>query len=115
MIKHFAESGHAIFRGTSPLKRGILRKRGGRHLDKHGIGIQITSTSGDNTYVWVVLCRDSNRYVDESRYKDPELSPENLEEADYGNIQETDAKQPTIQSRSQCSSSDDHFPINGRK
>ena len=57
----------------------------------------------------------SNRYVDELRYNDPEPSPERLEEAGYGNMQEFDAEQPTMQSRSQCSSSDDHIPINERK
>ena len=38
-------------------------------LHKHGIAIQITSTSGDNTNVWVVISRGSNRYVDELRWK----------------------------------------------
>ena len=61
------------------------------------------------------ISRGSNRYVDELRYNDPELSPERLEEAVYGNMQERDAEQPTMQSRSQCSSSDDHIPINERK
>ena len=28
MIKHFAESGHSIFRGTSALNRGMLRRKG---------------------------------------------------------------------------------------
>ena len=72
------------------------------HLDVHGIEIQIPSTSGDNTNVWVVISRGSNRYVDELRYKDPEYSPGNFEEADYGSMQETDAEQPTTQSRPQC-------------
>ena len=72
------------------------------HLNVHGIEIQIPSTSGDNTNVWVVISRGSNRYVDELRYKDPEYSPGNLEEADYGSMQETDAEQPTTQSRPQC-------------
>ena len=60
------------------------------------------------------ISRGSNRYVDESRYNNPEPSPERLE-AGYGNMQERDAEQPTMQSRSQCSSSDDHIPINERK
>ena len=46
------------------------------HLDKHGIEIQIPFTSGDNTDVWVVISRGSNRNVDELRHKDPEYSPE---------------------------------------
>ena len=31
MIKDFAESGHPIFRGTSALNRGILKRKGGRN------------------------------------------------------------------------------------
>ena len=54
-------------------------------------------------------------HVDELRYKDLEHSPENLEEADYGDMQEIDAEQTTIQSRSQCSSYDNHIPNNERK
>ena len=61
------------------------------------------------------ISRGSNRYVDELRYNDPELSPERLEEAVDGNMQERDAEQPTMQSISQCSSSDDHIPTNERK
>ena len=83
------------------------------HLDGHGSETQIRSTCGDDTNVWVVISRGSNNYVDDSRYKDPEYSPGSFEEADYGSMQETDAKQPTLQSRPQCCSpSDDHIPIN---
>ena len=72
------------------------------------------SASGDNTNVWLVVCRDPNRYVDELRYKEPEHCPENFEEGSYGDTQEINAEQPTIQSRSQCSSSVDHIPIDER-
>ena len=61
------------------------------HLGVHGIGIQIPSTSGVNTHVWVI-CQGPNRYVDELRYKATEYSPGSLEEADYGSMQETDAE-----------------------
>ena len=85
------------------------------HLDKHGIDNQIHCTSGDKTNVWVVMCRGANRYVDELRYKDPEPSPKNLEEVDYGGMQEIHAEQLTIQSGPQCSLSDDHLPTPERK
>ena len=83
--------------------------------DKHGIEIQIPSTSRDNTSVWVAICRGPNRYVDELRYKNPESSPERPEEAGYGKKQEIHAERPTIQSRSFCSSSDDYIPNPERK
>ena len=84
------------------------------HLHVHGIEIQISSTSGDNTNVWVVISRGSNRYVDELRCKDPEYSPGSFEEADYGSMQETDAEQPTIQPRPQSNSSVDFIPTKER-
>ena len=48
------------------------------HHKVHGIEIQIPSTSGDNTEGWVVISRSSNRYVDESRYRDPEDLPDDI-------------------------------------
>ena len=44
------------------------------HHNVHGIEIQIASTSGDKTKVWVVLSRSSNRYVDEFRHRESEKS-----------------------------------------
>ena len=35
------------------------------HFEVHGIEIQIPSTSRDNTNVWVVISRGTNRNVDE--------------------------------------------------
>ena len=43
------------------------------------------------------------------------MSPERPEEAGYGKKQEILAEQPTIHSRHQCSSSDDHIPVSERK
>ena len=69
----------------------------------------------ETTNVWVVKSRGSNRDVDDLRHKDPAYSPANLEEADYGSTQETDAEQPTVQSGPQCSLSEDYFYISDRK
>ena len=44
------------------------------HHNIHGIEIQIPSTSGDKTKVWVVISSDSNRYVDELRHKESDKS-----------------------------------------
>ena len=93
----------------------VLEVKAFCHLDVHGIEIPTPSTSGDNTNVWVVIFRGSNRYVDELLSKDPEYSPGSLAKADYGNMQDTDAEQPTVQSGRQCSLSDDHSPIRERK
>ena len=41
---------------------------------RHGLEIQISSTSGDTTNVRVVIPRGPNRYVDELRYRDPQNS-----------------------------------------
>ena len=71
------------------------------YLDKHGIEIQISSTSGRNTNVWVSYPEAQNHHVDEFRYNDPEYSPQK--------------EQPTIQSGPQFSPSDDHNPIRERK
>ena len=51
------------------------------HLDFNRIEIQVSSTSGYNTNVWVVISRDSNRFVDELRCKDPEYSPGSFEKS----------------------------------
>ena len=48
------------------------------HHNLYGIEIHITSTSGDNTEVWVLISRSSNRYVDELRYGDSENLPEDV-------------------------------------
>ena len=43
MIKHFAESGHPIFRGTSALNRAMLRRKGGintRHFTAEPVNIE---------------------------------------------------------------------------
>ena len=85
------------------------------HTDVYGIEIQITSKSGDNINVWVVISRGSNRYVDELRYNDPEYAPESIQEPAYVSMQETDAEQSTIQSGPQCSLFDEHFHHNERK
>ena len=61
------------------------------HHEVHGLEIQISSTSADNTNVWVVISKSSHRYVDELRYKDPENSHE---EADYECMQHTDQDPP---------------------
>ena len=37
---------------------------------RSGIEIQILSTAGDNTKVWVVISRSRNRYVDELRHRE---------------------------------------------
>ena len=78
------------------------------HNGRHGIEIQIPSSSGENTNVWVAISRGPNRYVDELRYRDPEHS---LEEADYECMQDTDQQQATVQ----LEMSDDHIPIPERK
>ena len=39
------------------------------HHHVHGIEIQIPSTFGDKTKVWVVMSRSSNRHVDELRQR----------------------------------------------
>ena len=44
----------------------------------HGIGIQIPSTSGDKTKVWVVISRSSIRFVDELRHRVSENLPEEV-------------------------------------
>ena len=62
-----------------------------------------------------VISRGPNRYVGELRYNDPDRSPENCEEANYGSTEETLAKQPIAQSRSQCSPSEDHILIHERE
>ena len=49
------------------------------YLGKHGIEIQVPSTSGDNTNVWVVICRGPNRH--ELRYN---LLPNDLKQLGYG-------------------------------
>ena len=48
------------------------------HHKVHGIDIQIPSTSGDKTKVWVVVSRSSNWYVDELRYRKTENLPEEV-------------------------------------
>ena len=53
--------------------------------------------------------------MDKLRYKDPQSSPERPEEGRFGKKEEIHAERLTIQSRSQCSSSEDHIPIPGRK
>ena len=78
------------------------------HHGRHGIEIEIPSTSGDNTNVWVVTPRCPNCCVDVSRYRDPEHSPE---EAGHECMQDTDQEQPSIQ----FEMSDDHIPIHERK
>ena len=40
------------------------------HHSVYGINIQIPSSSGDNTNVWVVISRSSIRSVDELRYRE---------------------------------------------
>ena len=76
--------------------------------DVHGLEIRTTSTSGDDTNVWVVISRGPNRYLDELRYRDSEIS---LEEADYECMQDTDQEQSTIQ----LEMSNDHIPTHERK
>ena len=83
--------------------------------DIYGIEILKPSTSGNNTNPWFVTTRGASRYVDELRYNDPDYSPENFEVANYGSIEETHGEQPTIQSRSQCSQSEDHIPFHKRE
>ena len=85
------------------------------HLDICAIEIQIPSTSGNGSTSWVVISQGSKRHVEELRYNDPDHSPENFEEANYRSIVETRAEQPTTQSRSQCSQSQDHIPVHKRK
>ena len=82
------------------------------HLDVDGIEIQIPSTSPKFGWSYpeaqfaTWMSYDTRIQIN---------SPENFEEADYGATQEINAEQPTVQSRSQCSSSDDHIPIHERK
>ena len=61
------------------------------HPEVHpGLGIQVTTTLGDNTNVWTVISRGPNRYdryVDELRYRDPENSSGT---ADHECMQDTD-------------------------
>ena len=64
------------------------------HRGRHGIEIQIPSTSGDNTHAWVIISRSPNRYVDDLRYRDREHF---LEEADYECMQDPDQEQATNQ------------------
>ena len=78
------------------------------HHGRHGIEIQIPSTSGDNTIVWVVTFGGPNRYVDELRYRDPKNSPE---QADHECMQDADQEQPTVQ----LEMSDDHNQFLERK
>ena len=59
--------------------------------------------------------RVPNRYVDESRYNDPDYSPGSFEVADHGSIEVTHAEQPTTQSRSQCRRSKDHTLIDTKE
>ena len=35
MMMEFSESGHPVFRATSPLSRGTLKSKGGGQLSKH--------------------------------------------------------------------------------
>ena len=54
-------------------------------------------------------------YVDELLHNDPHHSLESFEEADFGSTEETHAEQPTTQTRSQCSPSEDHIPIQKKR
>ena len=70
ILLHHAESTHYLTRRDSEAKFWIFRYteigpvfdvKVTCHHDVHGLEIQISSTSGDNTKVWVVISRDSNR------------------------------------------------------
>ena len=73
------------------------------HHNVYGIEIQIPSTCGDNTNVWVVMSRSSNRYVDELRYRESENL---LEKVAQEYMQDHDQK------HSQCERSDDRILFN---
>ena len=75
------------------------------HHSVCGIEIQISSTSGDDTNVWVVISRSSNRCVDELRYRESQIS---LEEVAQECMQDQDEE------RSQGERSDDRIPIHKR-
>ena len=84
--------------------------------DHHGLEIQISSTSGDNTNVWVVISRGPNRHVDELRYRDPDCSPERHELVNYyRSTEQIRARQPTTQSNPLGNHSEDFIPISERK
>ena len=75
------------------------------HHNVHGTEIQICSTSGDKTKVWVVISRSSNRYVDELRHRESQNLPEEVAQEW---VQDQDEEY------SQGERSDDRIPIHKR-
>ena len=57
MMVTFAESGHPVFRSTSPLSRGQLKSKGGEKLSIHYCADQDTITTVFNTITYV-MCEE---------------------------------------------------------
>ena len=76
------------------------------NLDKHGLDIQITSGSGDNTNVWMVKYTDQN-----ATWMSYNTEIQNIPEAQNDLMQDTNQEQAIIQ----FETSDNHIPIGDRK
>ena len=59
-----------------PTKMGpVLQIKTTCCLDINGIEILSPSTSGDGSKSWVIMSRDSKRYVEELHHRDPDYFP----------------------------------------
>ena len=72
------------------------------HPDVYESEILIPSTSGNNTNVWVVMSRSSNRYVDELRHSESENLPAEVAQ---------ECVQDQENEHSQGDRSENHIPI----
>ena len=70
------------------------------HHNVHGVEIQILSTYGDDTKVWVVISRSSNRYVDELRHRESGNLPEEVAQEC---VQDQDTEHSKVRRPHSCS------------
>ena len=69
---------YAMMKGKTTIGP-VLQVHITRYLDIIGIEILILSTTGNNLKSWVVICRGTNRHVEESRLNDPDHNPASSE------------------------------------
>ena len=69
-----------------------------RYLDIIGIEILILSTTGNDLKSWVVICRGTNRHVEELRLNDPDHNPASSELVNHKRME-----RPVAMKREPCS------------
>ena len=79
MMINFSESGHPVFRSTSPLSRGVLKSKGGGKLSIHCCADPGTIETVFRTIIFVLI---SSVFTEQSQICVKHTNPAMLEQGD---------------------------------